>query len=238
MVVPVEEEEEVLPGGGGGQKENDKEDAEDEDYVPNPWDIRSRSRLSCKTTGREHHSLLRHHTLRHLRDLHLQGLLRGGTGLLQKTQCHQTGKRLRAGSGEHTRQEEEEQSGQRPGPGQHTEEAVGHAPGQDATVARSLHQDAGGGQLLHVSLRKGAVCHVSEETRRLHPPSTRKKVAKHCVGCIKTTNLPCTIISLDGRKYTKKIFVKKFEGPTGGDESQRSAAAAVNHVVVCVRVCL
>ena len=60
----------------------------------------------------------------------------------------------------------------------------------------------------------------------------------NCVGCIKTTNLPCTIISLDGRKYTKKIFVKKFEGPTGGDESQRSAAAAVNHVVVCVRVCL
>jgi hypothetical protein len=52
---------------------------------------------------------------------------------------------------------------------------VRHAPRQDATVARSLHQDAGGDQLLHVSLRKGAVCHVSEETRGLHPPSTRKK---------------------------------------------------------------
>ena len=52
---------------------------------------------------------------------------------------------------------------------------MGHAPDQDATVARSLHQDAGGGQLLHVSLRQGAVCHVSEETRGLHPPSTRKE---------------------------------------------------------------
>jgi hypothetical protein len=51
MVVPVEEEEDVLPGGGGEEKD-EKEDEEDEDYVPSTWDIRSRSRLSCKTTGR------------------------------------------------------------------------------------------------------------------------------------------------------------------------------------------
>jgi hypothetical protein len=41
----------------------------------------------------------------------------------------------------------------------------------------------------------------------IHHP-LEKKVAKYCVGCIKTNNLPCTIISLDGRKYTKKIFVE------------------------------
>lgn len=67
-------------------------------------------------------------------------------------------------------------------------------------------------------------------------------MAKYYVGCIKTTNLPYTVISLHGRKYTKKIFVekfdKKFEGATGGEESQRSAAAAADQVVVCVPVCL
>lgn len=67
-------------------------------------------------------------------------------------------------------------------------------------------------------------------------------MAKYYVGCIKTTNLPYTIISLDGRKYIKKIFVEKFdnkfEGAIGGKESQRSAAAAADQVVVCVRVCL
>lgn len=122
---------------------------------------------------------------------------------------------------------------------------MGQAPGQDATVARSLHQDAGGGQLLHVSLRQGAVCHISEETRGLHPPSTRKKgkVGGQILRRVHQDDQPSLhVISLDGRKYTKKIFVekfdKKFEGATGGEESQRSAAAAADQVVVCVPVCL
>jgi hypothetical protein len=53
--------------------------------------------------------------------------------------------------------------------------SYGARSGPRCDVARSLHQDSGCGQLLHVSLRQGAVCHVSEETCGLHPPSTRKK---------------------------------------------------------------
>lgn len=262
MMVPVEEGEDVLPG-GGGEEEDEKEDEEDEYYVPSTLDIP----LSVKTFMEDDRATDPHNeydieniaddyvenitryfdTIPYclLRDLHLQDHIRGGTGLPQETQCHQTGKRLHAGSCDHTRQEEEEQSGQRPGLGQHTEEAVGQAPGQDATVARSLHQDAGGGQLLHVSLRQGAVCHISEETRGLHPPSTRKKgkVGGQILRRVHQDDQPSLhVISLDGRKYTKKIFVekfdKKFEGATGGEESQRSAAAAADQVVVCVPVCL
>ena len=46
---------------------------------------RVRHRKHCRRLRREHHSLLRHHTLRHHRNLHLQVLLRGGAGLPQET---------------------------------------------------------------------------------------------------------------------------------------------------------
>ena len=36
-------------------------------------------------------------------------------------------------------------------------------------------------------------------------------MAKYDVGCIKTTNLPYTVISLDVRKYIKTIFVEKID---------------------------
>jgi hypothetical protein len=124
MVVPVEEEEEVLPG-GGGEEEDEKEDEEDDDYVPSTWDIP----LSVKTFMQDDGATDPHneYDIENIADDYVENITRYFATIpytiieictfkffseealvFLKKQCHKTGKRLRAGSGDHTRQEEEE----------------------------------------------------------------------------------------------------------------------------------